>query len=52
MPVPVVVALAVTSSAQPCFGEDLFVELALLPQGYFGGKLVDFIGKLRIEAVG
>ena len=51
MPVPVVVALAITSPSQSCLGENLLVELALLAQGDFGRKLVDFIGKLRIQAV-
>ena len=47
----VVVALAVGAAAQPGFGKDFFVQLALLAQLDFGFKNVDFFGELRIDTV-
>ena len=52
MPMPIIVTLAVTPSAQTRFRKDLLVELPLPAQNHLRFKDIDFLGKRRIHAAG
>src|SRR5262249_24815250 len=52
MPVPIVIALAVTASTKSSFRKNLFVEFSGPPQRHLAFEGVDFHGDLRVHSVG